>query len=141
MIPLYNGSNDIIGEVDYNQDLDYWDGRNWTNGGVGKHKGFGQLDDGRFYIIYGSQWQGDMSYARICSKEKLIKEMIKSSNSKYIEDYPELEEIYDEKFNHKKVENRSKAFSVRVHITDPPEVIQNKLEELKTKIEDFQNLK
>ena len=28
---------EVIARVRYNQNLDFWDGRNWQNGGVGRH--------------------------------------------------------------------------------------------------------
>ena len=35
--------DEIIARVRYNQCLDYWDGRNWTSGGVGRHLGLTKL--------------------------------------------------------------------------------------------------
>ena len=38
MINVFDDNN-IIARVNYNSNLDYYDGHNYTNGGVGLHKG------------------------------------------------------------------------------------------------------
>jgi hypothetical protein len=101
MVVLYDENEEIIGDVEYNNDLDYWDGHNHTNGGTGRHKGFGQLDSGEFYIIHGTQWQGESNYARLTSPEEIVKEAIRTSNVDMLEKYEELMEIYENKFNKK----------------------------------------
>ena len=62
-INVYNDemSNEVIARVRYNSNLDYWDGHNWSNGGVGRHKGLTKLKNGQYVLINGSNWQGDFS--------------------------------------------------------------------------------
>lgn len=68
----------VIATVKYNQNLDTWDGRNFTSGSVGRHLGITQLQDGRFVLIHGTQWQGEHDWAEVISKERAIQEILKS---------------------------------------------------------------
>jgi hypothetical protein len=138
MVKLYNELNgEIIGDVEYNENLDSWDGRNYSNGGVGMHKGFGYLEEeDQFYIIIGSQWQGSQDYAYICSEEELIREMIDSDNSEEIEKYPELQEVYERDFITKK-QQKSKVFSIRIKIDESKKEIEKKITEMRKKISEF----
>ncbi len=94
-VPVYDG-NEIISRVKYNDALDYWDGRNWTCGSTGHHKGITKLKDGRFVIIYGSNWQGERDYAEVVTEEEALQEILASGDSdllkKYFPDYKDLEE-------------------------------------------------
>ena len=45
----------VIARVEYNNNLDFWDGHNWTCGSTGRHLGLTQLRDGRFVLIHGTQ--------------------------------------------------------------------------------------
>jgi len=139
MVKLYN-NDEVIGDVEYNSKLDYWDGRNYSNGGTGRHKGFGQTESGEFYLIFGTQWQGEEDYAKIVSADRIVKEAIKSKNISELEEYPELISLYEEKYNEKNVEKRSKTFSIRVNINDSEETIQQKLEAMKEKIMEFRTI-
>lgn len=51
-VNVYDEEENVIGRVRYNNNLDYWDGSNWTCGGLGKHKGLTKLRDGRYVLIY-----------------------------------------------------------------------------------------
>ena len=89
--------NDIVARVKYNEKLDYWNGRNWGNGGLGMHKGITRLKDGRFVIIIGSQKQGSKDYAYIVSKEEALQEILKSDKLELLEDkkFAELKTLYE----------------------------------------------
>lgn len=100
MVVLYDEEGEVIGDVKYNNVLDMWDGDNYVNGGTGKHKGFGQLKDGRFYMIYGTQWQGQNSYAELTEAKDIVAEAIRTGNIGELKAFPELMKIYDEKFIH-----------------------------------------
>lgn len=86
-INVYNNEQcygDVVARVCYNSDLDRWDGRNWTNGGVGMHKGITVLRDGRFVIIIGSQWQGSRDYGYIVDADEALQEVLKSYNEELL---------------------------------------------------------
>lgn len=68
----YDLDGDVIARVRYNQNLDFWDGRNWQNGGMGRHKGITKLKDGRYVIIIGSDWQGERDYAYIVDADEAL---------------------------------------------------------------------
>lgn len=59
----------IIADVEYNNNLDVWNGSNWQSGGTGKHKGLTRLEDGRFVLIFGSDWQGVETYGVVIDED------------------------------------------------------------------------
>lgn len=141
MVVLYNENHDVIGDVEYNDNLDYWDGRNMTNGGSGRHLGFGQIESGEFYLIYGTQWQKEVDRAEIVSARKIVVEVIKSDKApdEFV-DYPELVEIYKNEFE-KKIVEFSKVFSVRINLRETQDVVETKIAEMIKKIAAYRNLK
>lgn len=88
----------VVARVRYNDNLDYWDGSNWTNGGVGMHKGITKLRDGRYVIIIGSQWQGSKDYGYIVTPEEALQEILQSGNEDLLETekYAELKKLREE---------------------------------------------
>ena len=96
MVNVYN-NNEVIARVKYTNNLDFWDGRNYTNGGAGLHKGLTKLKDGSFVLIHGSQWQGSKDHAKIITADKALQEILKS-------DYEEL--LEEEKFKELKKLNK-----------------------------------
>ncbi|HDR7311493.1 TPA: hypothetical protein QCX08_004001 [Bacillus cytotoxicus] len=89
---------EVVARVRYNACLDYWDGRNWTNGGTGYHKGLTKLRDGRYVLIHGSQWIDDKDYAEVISAEEALQEILKSGNHELLKTkkYKELHSMYKE---------------------------------------------
>ena len=80
MVNVYK-NGEIIADVNYNNNLDVWNGQNWQSGGTGKHKGLTRLEDGRFVLIHGSDWQGVYleDYAEVITPEEALQEILKSS--------------------------------------------------------------
>ena len=70
MVRCFNEDREVIGMVEYTDNLDRWDGRNYTSGSTGRHLGIGKTKDGRFYACYGTQWQGEQDYAEIVSADR-----------------------------------------------------------------------
>lgn len=93
MIPVYNEEGEVIAEVEYNNSLDFWDGRNHTCGSTGRHKGLTQLETGEYVLIHGTQWQGERDHAEIISPEQAVREIIGSGNTELFDEYPELAEL------------------------------------------------
>jgi len=91
---------EVIARVRYNQNLDFWDGRNWQNGGMGRHKGITKLKDGRYVLIHGTQWQGEKDWAEIISPEQALQEILKSGNTELLETkkFTELKKMYEEEY-------------------------------------------
>ena len=93
-------NGEVIARVRYNTNLDYWDGRNWQNGGVGRHKGITKLKDGRYVIIIGTDWQGERDYAYVVDADEALQEILKSQNLDLLETkkFKELKKIYNERY-------------------------------------------
>lgn len=77
MVNVYNTNNDVIAKVEYNNNLDVWNGSNWQNGGTGLHLGITRLDDGRFVLIHGTDWQGRQDHAEIITDKKAFQYIMK----------------------------------------------------------------
>lgn len=88
-IPVYKEeeSIEIIARVNYNVNLDFWDGRNMTCGSTGRHKGLTKLRSGKFVLIHGSQWAGSRSYGIVISEKRAIEEIILSGNDELLAKY------------------------------------------------------
>jgi hypothetical protein len=69
IVTLFEGDV-AIGVVGYTENLDQWNGRNRNGGETGRHLGLGQLQDGRYYLCYGTQWEGERNYAEVISEDE-----------------------------------------------------------------------
>lgn len=61
---------DVIGLVPYTSNLDHWDGNNYTSGSTGCHIGIGKTKSGKWYVCYGTQWQGSQDTAYLISADR-----------------------------------------------------------------------
>lgn len=84
-VKVYDGEN-VIGFVEYNDNLDVWNGRNYQNGGTGHHLGITKISDGRFVLIYGTDWQGGKDYAEVVSDEKAFHEIMEADRYDLLEE-------------------------------------------------------
>jgi len=88
MIAVTNQNDEVVARVEYNSDLDYWDGRNNICGSVGRHKGITRLKKTKqFVLIHGTQWQGERDYAEIISDKQAYQEIVKSGNANLLKKY------------------------------------------------------
>ena len=99
-INVYDGEYEeraVVARVRYNQNLDFWDGRNFTCGSTGRHKGLTKLRDGRYVLIYGTQWEGEQDYGEIITPEEALQEILKSGNSELLDTkkFRGLTELYE----------------------------------------------
>ena len=94
MINVFDGE-DVIGQVSENMNLDYWDGNNHTCGSTGRHKGLTRLEDGRYVLIHGTQWQGEQDSAEVITAETALREILVSGNDELFKDFPDLEKLRD----------------------------------------------
>ncbi len=100
-INVYEGpefQEQVIARVRYSDNLDRWDGSNWSNGGTGMHKGITRLKDGRYVIIIGSQWQGARDYGYVVSPQEALQEILQSGNEELLESerFAELKKLKEE---------------------------------------------
>lgn len=88
----------VIARVNYNSNLDFWDGNNHSCGVLGRHKGLTKLKDGRFVLIHGTQYQKERDYAEIISKEQALQEILRSGNEELLEKkkFKELRDLYEQ---------------------------------------------
>jgi hypothetical protein len=91
--------DDVVARVRYNQDLDHWDGRNFTSGSTGRHLGITKLKTGEYVLIYGTQWQGERDYAEIVSPMDALQAILKSGNAELLETkkFASLKKLAEEK--------------------------------------------
>lgn len=80
----------VIGEVEYTQNLDFYDGRNYTCGCPGRHKGLAQKS-GEYALIHGTQWQGERDYGELISADRAVQEILESGNTELFDEFPDLQ--------------------------------------------------
>lgn len=101
-INVYNEEHNIVALVEYNNNLDFWDGHNFSCGSTGLHKGITKLKYGTYVLIHGSQWQGSQDYGEIITKKQALQEILNGNpkllNETKFKDLAELqkETIMDE---------------------------------------------
>lgn len=91
-------NKEIIADVNINTNLDYWDGTKWTSGGISQHKGLTKLKDGRFVLIYSTDWKKEDDIAVLISKRDAIREILQSGNKDLLDDF-DLRDIYEKEYN------------------------------------------
>lgn len=96
-IKVYDDDGKVISRVRYNRDLDLWDGRNFSNGGIGRHKGITKLGDGRYVIIYGNDLIGVEEYGKVVSNEIALQEIMKAQRLDLLntKKYHSLKDLYN----------------------------------------------
>lgn len=81
----------VIARVQYNDNLDYWDGKNWTCGSIGRHLGLTRLrKSGQYVLIHGTDFQGEQDRAEIVTDEEAYQAIISSGNIELLEKFPDL---------------------------------------------------
>ena len=97
-VNVYNRDGEVIARVKYNSLLDRWNGSNWQSGGTGLHRGITRLKDGRYVLIYGTQWQGDRDRAWVISPEEALQEILKADREDLLEEkrFADLKALYEE---------------------------------------------
>jgi hypothetical protein len=81
----------VIARVQYNDNLDFWDGRNWTCGSTGRHLGLTRLrKSGQYVLIHGTDLQGEQDRAEIVTDEEAYQAIVSSGNIELLEKFPDL---------------------------------------------------
>lgn len=124
VVNVYDGDGEeIIATVEYNNNLDYWNGSNWQNGGTGRHKGLTILEDGRYVLIHGTDWQGEKDHAEIITKQEALQEILRTGDHELLDEF-NLREEYEKKLIREKKTWAVKSIKLR-------EDVYNKLTEKK----------
>ena len=84
-VNVINESGAIVGRVRYNDNLDYWNGSNFTCGATGRHRGLTMLKDGSYVLINGTQWQGEQDRAEIITEDEAVEYVLKSGNTQLLD--------------------------------------------------------
>ena len=93
-VSVFDGEK-IVGQVEYNSNLDHWDGNNWTGGGTGVHLGITQLKKSKKYVlIYGTQWQGEKDRAEVVTPEEALQAILKHDQDE-LKNWPDLQKMYE----------------------------------------------
>ena len=71
----------ITARVEYNSNLNYWDGSNWAYGSIGHHLGITRLKGGRFVLIHGSDYQGDRDWGEIVSNADAVQAIVRGDST------------------------------------------------------------
>ena len=95
VVQVYDDNQEIVAEVEYNNNLDFWDGHNHTSGRTGRHKGLTMLDSGEYVLIHGTQWESERDNAEIISAEQAVQEILQSGNIELFDEvrFVELKEL------------------------------------------------
>lgn len=101
MVNIYDENDQIIGRVNHSTNLDFYDGRNFSCGSVGNHKGLTKLKNGNYVLINGTDWQGCRDEAEIISSKQALQEILHSGNINLLEEkrFAELKKLYDNMLN------------------------------------------
>ena len=87
----------VIARVQYNDNLDYWDGKNWTCGSMGRHLGLTRLrKSGRYVLIHGTDFQGEQGRAEIITEEEAYQAIVSSGNTQLLEKFPDLQRFEED---------------------------------------------
>lgn len=98
MVNVYDENGRVIAMVEANNNLDWWDGSNWTCGSTGRHKGLTRLSDGRYVLIHTTQWQGERDWAEIVTPEQALQEILEADAVELLEEpkFAELKKLWEE---------------------------------------------
>jgi hypothetical protein len=81
----------VIARVEYNSNLDFWDGKNWTCGSIGRHLGLTRLrKSGQYVLIHGTDLQGEQDSAEIVTDEEAYQAILTSGNTELLDKFPDL---------------------------------------------------
>ena len=92
-VPVYDEDYNIIARVQYNDNLDYWDGDIMSCGIVGRHLGLTRLcKSGQYVLIHGTQFESEKNWGEITTPERAGKYISCSDNPELFIQYPELQQ-------------------------------------------------
>jgi len=87
----------VIARVQYSDNLDFWDGSNWTCGSTGRHLGLTRLrKSGQYVLIHGTDLQGEQDSAEIVTDEEAYQAIVSSGNIELLEKFPDLQRFEED---------------------------------------------
>ena len=95
-VSVRNDNNEVVARVEFNRNLDHWDGRNWSCGATGRHLGLTRLRDGRYVLIHGTDWQGERDSAESVSADTALQAIMHAEQFELLDmkRFSELKKLY-----------------------------------------------
>lgn len=84
-VNVYSESGEVVARVEYNSNLDFYDGSNYTCGSTGRHQGLTKLKDGRYVLIHGTEWEGERNTAEVVTADEALQAILSSDNDELLE--------------------------------------------------------
>jgi hypothetical protein len=84
-VNVYSESGEVVARVEYNSNLDFYDGSNYTCGSTGRHQGLTKLKDGRYVLIRGTEWEGERDTAELVTADEALQAILSSDNDELLE--------------------------------------------------------
>jgi hypothetical protein len=85
-VNVYSESGEVVARVEYNSNLDFYDGSNYTCGSTGRHQGLTKLKDGRYVLIRGTEWEGERDTAELVTADEALQAILSSDNDELLEE-------------------------------------------------------
>lgn len=85
-VNVYSESGEVVASVEYNSNLDFYDGSNYTCGSTGRHQGLTKLKDGRYVLIHGTEWEGERNTAEVVTADEALQAILSSDNDELLEE-------------------------------------------------------
>jgi hypothetical protein len=85
-VNVYSESGEVVARVEYNSNLDFYDGSNYTCGSTGRHQGLTKLKDGRYVLIHGTEWEGERNTAEVVTADEALQAILSSDNDELLEE-------------------------------------------------------
>lgn len=85
-VNVYSESGEVVARVEYNSNLDFCDGSNYTCGSTGRHQGLTKLKDGRYVLIRGTEWEGERDTAELVTADEALQAILSSDNDELLEE-------------------------------------------------------
>jgi len=116
----------VIARVEYNKNLDFWDGHNMTCGSIGRHLGLTRLrKSGQYVLIHGTQWQGEQDRAEIITEEEAYQAIVSSGNTELLEKFPDLRRFEEDLDTDEDLDESKTTIQIS-------KALQNRLKDVKT---------
>ncbi len=93
-VKVWDGT-EVVAAVEYNENLDRWNGSNWCDGSMGHHRGITRLMDGRYVLIHGTDYEGERDAGYIIPAKQALQEILQAGAESLLDEpkFAELKEL------------------------------------------------
>lgn len=88
----------VVARVEYNSNLDTWDGSNRSSGSTGRHLGITKLvKSDQFVLIHGTDWQGERDSAEVVGDEVALQAILRANKEELLDQpkFKRLKELWE----------------------------------------------